>query len=51
MYRGYHFTKKEISKELERQLERLGGNTKKDITFSMLITKEIRNKTGKKGNY
>ena len=40
----YHFIIKELVKELEGNVESLGGNTKKYITFSAPLKKKIKNK-------
>ena len=40
----YHFIIKELPKEFDRNFECLGENTEKNITFSVPIKKEIRNK-------
>ena len=40
----YHFIIKELVKEFDRNLECLGENTEKYITFSVPLKKEIRNK-------
>ena len=45
----YHFIIKELAKEFEGEFECLGENTKKYITFSVSIKKEIR-KRDKDGN-
>ena len=37
----YHFIIKELAKEFERQFECLGENTKKYITFSVPVKKEL----------
>ena len=39
----YHFIIKELAEEFEGQLESLGENTEKYITFSVLIKKELEN--------
>ena len=39
----YHFTIKQLAKELDSQLQCLGENTEKYITFSVIIKKELDN--------
>ena len=39
----YNFIIKELAKEFEDQLERLGENTEKYITFSVLVKKQLNN--------
>ena len=46
---GYHFIIKELAEEFERELECLGKNTEKYITFSVPFEKETTEKD-KNGN-
>ena len=39
----YHFIIQQLAEESEGQFECLGENTKKDLTFSIAIKKELKN--------